>query len=110
MYIIPLLFLAACGVSESNFVDRLVDAQCEAQQRCFESDTLERIVGASCPDVRYVAFSKVEEQCGTDLGGTFDVEAAQDCLDRWADLDCDSFGDPEEALDACYFLADSWCP
>ena len=111
MYVVTLLSLVACAVTETNFIDRLVEAQCAAEVRCYGADAVDGIVGESCPDVRYSLYTDVGDECGTEQGGTFDAVAAQACLDAWASWACDDSVDPEnDGLDDCAAFIDQWCP
>ncbi len=77
-----LVFLAACGLSESKFNDELGKASCEWVVECFDIyETVDECVTDNPP-------AEVPADC------TYDAKKAKECLDAVKALTCESTAVP----------------
>ena len=96
--VFALLVGCSSGIDYDHFDEAYIDAECSRYIRC----GLVKNAAECTADFERTRISYASVQAALDTGKlVYDEDAAQDCLDAFAALPCDTAAYPSDGLDAC---------
>ena len=85
-----LVTMTACGMSEDQYIDELVEIYCNNDVDCYSAEVLEANVGYTTVDECFETYEESFHDYAPE-GCEFDRDAAQECLDLMYTMTCDDW-------------------